>query len=161
MRVFKINNNSKNPYKIRTSQKYNGNNLIINNSNIKNNIININNNLHRNNFSNDIELYNHNNKIYFLNKKKLIFTRKNIHQNLSPSPINYKNNDTSRNIFEVKSFDGNKRKIVYRSTSNKKKNILNYNSDYLEELESFHIPKNINKCNTRGNKLIRPKCFNN
>ena len=160
MRVFKINNNSKNPYKIRT-QKYNGNNLIINNSNIKNNIININNNLHRNNFSNDIELYNHNNKIYFLNKKKLIFTRKNVHQNLSPSPINYKNNDTSRNIFEVKSFDGNKRKIVYRSTSNKKKNILNYNSDYLEELESFHIPKNINKCNTRGNKLIRPKCFNN
>ena len=160
MKVIKLNNNPKNVYKIRTS-KFDRNNLFINNDNIiKNNEMNINNNLHRNNFSNDIKTYKPN-QINILNNKKIYLrTRKNIHQNLSPSPLHLKKISNSRFILEVKSVDQIRRKIPYSITSNetKKKIGLNYNN---EDLKSFnHVPKNINKLNTKENNLS-PRCYNN
>ena len=162
VKVIKLNNNPKNVYKIRTS-KFDRNNLLINNDNIiKNNLNNnINNNLHRNNFSNDINTYNPN-KINLLNNQKIYLrTRKNIHQNLSPSPLHLKKISNSRFILEVKSVDQIRRKIPYSITSNetKKKIGLNYNN---EDLKSFnHVPKNINKLNSKENNLSKPKCYNN
>ena len=160
MKVIKINNNPKIMYKIRTS-KFDRNNLVINNNNnnIKNNKVYINNNLHRNHFSNDIAINNPNRINISNNQKIYLKTGRKIYQNLSPSPLNVKKINNSRFLLEVKSVD-EIRKKPYRIISNdmKKKIGLNYNC---EDLKSFkHIPKNINKLNSKERNFNIPKCYN-
>ena len=119
---------------------------------------------HKNNFSNDISflnlkkqyILNKNGKIYLKTKKNNIYRN----HNFSPDIIKTKNKIDYR--LDIES-PGPKRVIVYRSTSNKlkRKRGFNYNSNYIEDLESFkHIPRNINNLNSKVNDFFNGKCFN-